>query len=237
MNKKMLIFIVSAIVCSGLTGQVVTNPVFGLVSHETLNLVTFEFGNDLTVIELTIENRVSGGYFCVDRNTIMVLPEGTRLKMVRSEGLPNCPEVHNFSRIGEVLRFKLYFPALGFRPDWFDLIEECSENCFSVLGILTDPLLSARIDTASELAESGKPAESGREFREILAGLENSRHGIAASLYSNIIVMYLREGDEVNAKVWYSKMLDTSAPNLDYYIANLSARGIRWQGSGSSNRQ
>lgn len=218
----------SIIAVAGVSGQVVNNPAYGLVSHETLKIARVFFGSDETVIELTVENRTPGGFFCVDRNTFLILPGGLRIRMVRSENIPNCPDVHKFQSVGEVLGFRLIFPPTDAIPPWFDLIEECTDNCFSVLGITTDSRLNDEIEKGYRLAEEGQPADAGRQFRTVLEGIESSGHGITASLYSNVVIMFLREGNEQEARIWYDRMIASRAPSVDKYIANLSARGIKW---------
>ncbi|MBE0676151.1 MAG: hypothetical protein IH591_15955 [Bacteroidales bacterium] len=209
-------------------GQIVMNPAYGLVSHETMTIAAIEKNATGTVISISLVNMTTGGYFCVDRNTFMVLPDGSKLRLQKAEGIPHCPDVHRFSQIGESISFKLYFPEIMLMPEWFNLVEECGENCFSVLGITTGQDINDRLDQAYMLADSGKAAEAGAVFKDILTQMGEKRHGISGSLYSNIIIMYLREGNEVEARQWYKKMIESGAPDLNLYIDNLSARGIKW---------
>jgi hypothetical protein len=172
---------------------------------------------DITIIRLTIENRVLAGYFCVDRNTSLILPDGTRLG-----------PMHSFKTIGEVLSFTLYFPPIQSGTTWFDMVEECNDNCFSVYGITLDTAMNSMIDRGYNLSELGKPKESATLFEEIIATVGSEKHGILGSLYSSTIIMHLRNGDEISAKRWYDALKNSTAPRLGLYLENLSARGIKW---------
>lgn len=211
-----------------LFSQTFNNPAFGLLTPETMRVVGVEFTRGRLVVSLSVENRISGGYFCADKNTFIIMPDGSRIKMERSEGIPACPDVYRFRNIGEVINFRLWFNAPPEVPGWFHLIEECSDNCFSVYAITLDSELNEAIERAYILAETGQPAEAGILFREILAGMEGKRHGIEGALYSNIVIMSLREGNEEEAARWYRRMIETSPPEVGRYVDNLASRGIKW---------
>lgn len=220
----MLIITATLVVSS----QTFENPAFGLLTPETMRVDGVEFSGGRLMVSLTVENRISGGYFCADRNTYIVLPDGSRIKMDRSEGIPSCPDVYRFKRIGEEIGFSLSFIVPTQLPEWFHLIEECGDNCFSVYAITLDRALNENIERAYGLAEAGQPADAGRLFREILAGMEGKKHGIEGALYSNIVIMWLREGNDEEAARWYRMMVAAAPPEVERYIENLATRGIKW---------
>ncbi len=226
--KRILSLLLAILAGLTMEAQVITDPGFGLISHETMNVKAIEFDQDNTIIYISLVNMVSDGYFCVDRNTFISLPDGTRLRLLKVDGIPNCPDVYRFKSIGETILFSLTFPAINVKPVWFDIIEECSDNCFSVRGITTDIEINKKLVLAYELSDSGNPSEAGNIFREILIEVQDTDHGILGSLYSSIIIMYLREGKNTEASQWYTKMLESGAPDLNLYIENLSAEGIKW---------
>ena len=226
--KRMIIVMLIITASLMVSSQTFENPAFGLLKPETMRVDGVEFSGGKLVISLTVENRISGGYFCADRNTYVVLPDGSRIRMERSEGITACPDVYRFSRIGETIAFRLYFTAPAQMPEWLHLIEECADNCFSVYAITLGRALNENIERAYGLAEAGQPADAGRLFREILAGMEGKKHGIEGALYSNIIIMWLREGNEEEAARWYRSMIDAAPPEVDRYIENLATRGIKW---------
>ncbi|MFO7574935.1 MAG: hypothetical protein R6W67_07240 [Bacteroidales bacterium] len=226
--KRVIILILIATASLMAASQTFENPAFGLRTPETMIVAGVEFSGDNLAIDLTVENQIAGGYFCADRNTYIVLPDGSRIRMERSEGIPSCPDVYRFKRIGEVISFRLHFKTPSQLPEWFHLIEECGDNCFSVYAITLSSELNESIERAYGLAEAGQPGAAGILFREILAGLEGRKHGIEGALYSNIVIMWLREGNEAEAARWYRRMIEASPPEVDRYIENLASRGIKW---------
>jgi hypothetical protein len=226
--RRLLLLISLGTIAISAVSQRIVNPAYGLISHETMEITEVGFSETGSVISVSLENRASGGYFCVDPNTFMVLPDGTRLKLTRAEGIPYCPDAHKFTRIGEVLRFKLIFPVPDSLPEWFNLVEVCESNCFSVYSITTDLSVNSRVERAYELAESGKAGEAGKLFGEIIVDLGKFNHGLLGSLYTSVIIMSLRDGDEAAARLWYRKFLESGSPDLSLYIDNLSSRGIKW---------
>jgi len=106
-------------------------PNYGLKSHETLGISKIELTTKAAVFYLSVENRIQNGNFCADKNIFIIYPDGTRVKMISSSGIPVCPEIHRFKEPGEKLAFTLTFPALKQGTYWIDLVEECLENCFS----------------------------------------------------------------------------------------------------------
>jgi len=228
MKPLISVSIFLSVLLSNLSGQIISNPSYGLKSHSTLEIVSVEFKPDVTIINLTVENRAVAGSFCVDRNTFLVLPDRSRLKLITATGIPFCPNTHTFKRVGEILAFSLQFPSVSVNPEWFDLIEECSDNCFSVYGITLNEKLNAEIENAYKIADSGKSGEAADAFISIISSMGDSGHGILGSLYSSAIVMYLRSADEASAKKWYGKMINSGAPALKLYIENLSSRDIKW---------
>lgn len=203
------------------------NPAYGLVSHETMKLRQVEVIEDGVILTVSLENRISDGYFCVDRNTYMVLPDGSRLRMIGAEGIPYCPDVYRFRGIGEVLVFRLFFNKPALLPAWIDLVEECGANCMSVYGITLNETISMKMEKAYGYAETGFPASARLLFMDILDSLADNNHGIKGSLYSGIITMYLREGNEKSAHEWIEKLNVSDVPGKKLYIENLAARGIK----------
>ncbi len=228
MKSALSLVILPLILAVNAIGQTIPNPSYGLKSHETMEVKGVEINNDFTEIQLTVENRVVSGYFCVDRNTFLVLPDGSRLKLLKADGIPNCPQSYTFKRVGEVISFSLRFPALNPGTEWFDLIEECSENCFSVYAITLDSRINNEIEKSYLLSESGKSAEAAASFISVISLVGDKNHGILGSLYSSTIVMLLRSGDEPSAKIWYDKLSNSDIHNKKLYIGNLSSRGIKW---------
>ncbi len=208
--------------------QVIELPSFDLKSHETLEIKKIEVKDKMTIISLSVENRIAGGTFCADRNIYVIFPDGSRSKLTSSNGIPVCPDSHKFKTAGEKLDFTLSFPKLKDAIDWIDLVEECSDNCFSFYGIVLDNALNRKIDEAVSLAENGETIKSIEDYRNILSEISGKKNGIEGSIYSDIITLLVKTGKTAQAKEWYDKMILSKSPRLEMHIKNLNSRGIRF---------
>lgn len=213
-------------VCGSSFSQIFTNPNYALKSHETLMITRVETTTQVTVISLTVENRIEGGYFCADKNIFMIYPDGTRSKLLSSKGIPACPNSYKFKTIGEKLSFELSFPALKKGTDWIDLIEDCSDICFSFFGICLNGDLNKKIDDASLLAETGEPAKALIGFINIANTIDSRNSGIGGLIYMNIVQLSKEAGNITEAKEWYRKLESASIPRKELYIKHLNAQGI-----------
>lgn len=218
-----LLFIISGI---SLYGQTNTNPNYALKSHETLNINKIEINQESTVIYLTVENRITGGNFCADKNITLTYPTGEKIRLIKAEGIPACPETYNFKMIGEKLDFRLTFPKIKKGTEWVDLVEECSDNCFSFYGLVLNNDLNKRIDEAVSLVEKGENLIAVSKYQSILEEISGKKNGIEGAIYSDLITLLMNSGKTVEARKWYDKMVSSKAPRLEMHLKNLKSRGI-----------
>jgi hypothetical protein len=211
-----------------LFSQTFIQPNYALKSHETLEITQIETTQEKTIISLSVENRITGGAFCADRNIFILYPDGTRSKLTSAAGIPACPEYYKFKTIGEKLGFVLTFPPLKAGTEWIDIVEDCSDNCFSFYGVILDNDLNKKIEEAYIFAEKGETNKAIAGYKSILAALIGRKHGIEGSLYTNIITLSLNSGDDTGAHEWYVKMVLSKAPRLDLFIKHLNSQGIRY---------
>jgi hypothetical protein len=226
MKKLLLIFsLLNFFVVTGYS-QTYIKPNYALKSHETLELTKIDLTAQKTLIFLSVENRITGGYFCADKNIFILYPDGTRSKLTASKGIPVCPDSYKFKTIGEKLNFELTFPPLRPGTQWIDLIEDCSDNCFSFFGVCLNTDLNKRIDEASVLAENEKPAEALIDFIKIAGTIESKNSGIEGLIYINIIKLAKETNNIQKASEWYSKLKLSGIPRNDLYIKHLNSQGI-----------
>lgn len=211
-----------------LASQNVVSPNYGLKSHETLVINRIVAASESTTIYLTIENRIEAGTFCADRNIYIVHPDGSRVKLISSVGIPVCPENHKFTSIGEKLDFTLTFPPLKKDTDWFDLIEDCGDNCFYFYGITLDGDLNGRLDGIFSLADKGESLKALEGFTELLKETDKRNPGIEGLLYINIIKLAVESGNTGQAAEFYRKLRSSGAPGLRHYIQYLNDQGIKY---------
>lgn len=225
-------FITTALILPLVTGflysQTFLNPNSALKSHETLEIKKITAGERSTLFYMSIENRIENGYFCADKNIFIIYPDGKRVKMISSGDIPNCPDIYRFKSIGEKLDFILTFPPLESGTEWVDLIEECSENCFSFYGVTLDNNLNKRIDDSFLLAENKDNVNALNSFISILGDIDEKNHGVVGLLYINIIRLSLETGNTGKAEEWYNRLKSSSTPRLSLYLKYLEDIGIRY---------
>jgi hypothetical protein len=208
--------------------QTLNQPNIALKSHETLEILKVEITTQSTVIYLSVENRITGGKFCADKNIYLIYPDGSRLKLTKANNIPVCPDTYNFKNIGEKLQFTLDFPPLKTGTKWIDIVEDCASNCFWFYGVTLDNDLNKRLDEAFSLASKGKPADNIVLFKTLLDSIDSQNLGIEGLLYINIINAAVEDADNVNTIVWYRRFASSHAPRLSYYIKYLNDKGIKY---------
>ena len=225
--KNLITFfnLINFIIINGFS-QTIIKPNYALKSHETLEISEIEITAQKTVIFLSVENMITGGYFCADKNIFILYPDGTRSKLTASKGIPVCPDSYKFKTIGEKLNFELTFPPLKPGTQWIDLIEDCSENCFSFYGICLNSDLNRKIDDASVLAEKDDPAEALMNFIKIAGTIDNKNSGIEGLIYINIIKLAKETNNIQKASEWYTKLKLSGMSRNELYIKHLNSQGI-----------
>jgi hypothetical protein len=226
--KKMIAF---SILLSFLSitsfSQTFVKPNFALKSHETLDITRIELKPEATIFFMSIENKIEKGSFCADKNIYIIYPDGNKSKLKSSSGIPVCPDIYKFQAPGEKLEFILTFPPLKKGTEWIDLVEECSDNCFSFYGITLDADLNKRIDDAFALAEN-EPSKALKNFIDIAEKIDKNSKGISGLLYINIIRLAKQTGDDAQAEKWYQKLKLSDTPRLTAYIKYLNDQGIKY---------
>ena len=225
--KNLITFfnLINFIIINGFS-QTIIKPNYALKSHETLEISKIEITAQKTVIFLSVENRITGGYFCADKNIFILYPDGTRSKLTASKGIPVCPDSYKFKTIGEKLNFELTFPPLKPGTQWIDLIEDCTENCFSFYGVCLNGDLNKKIDDASILAENKEPVKSLMSFIKIGNTIENKNSGVEGLIYINIIRLAKETANIPKATEWYNKLKSSVIPRKELYIKHLNSQGI-----------
>jgi hypothetical protein len=208
--------------------QTILTPNAALKSHETLEIMKVVISDSKTEIFLKVENRITGGNFCADRNIFIVYPDGTRSMLVSSNGIPVCPDTYKFNSPGEQLDFVLTFPPLKKGTGSVNIIEDCRDNCFSFYGIILDGSLNENIDNAFALAENSEPAKALISFIKIAEDNGNKNTGAAGLLYMNIVKLSKETGNAVRAAEWYKKLGSSGLPETDLYVKHLNSMGIKY---------
>lgn len=230
MMKKRFVFITAILISVPIISrsQSIIQPNYGLKSHETLEIKKIETTSEATSFYMSIQNRIQGGSFCADKNIFIIYPDGTKSKLVSSSGIPVCPDIYKFRAPGEKLDFVLVFPPVKAGTGWIDLIEECTENCFSFYGVTLDDELNKLLDDVFYKASNGKPSDNIVLFKSVLDSIAGKDTGIEGLLYINIINATVEEEDNVNTIVWYKRLALSNAPGLSQYLKYLNDKGIKY---------
>jgi hypothetical protein len=230
MRMKAIIsfFFVSIIFTGNMFSQTYQRPNMGLKSPASLDLVKVEIAGNKTVLYLSVENRIEGGYFCADKNIYIIDSKGKKLMLENSNGIPVCPDSYKFKSIGEKLDFTLTFAALQTGCEWIDLVEDCSDNCFSMYGIILDNKLNQRIDESFALAEKNEPVKAMMSFISIAESSDFKNQGASGLLHINIVKLATENGNKLKAAEWYNKLKTSDIPGVSRYIKFLNDQGVRF---------
>jgi hypothetical protein len=206
---------------TAISAQTIDNPNFGLKSHPTLDIQSVVTTSSSTTLLMVIENKSLDGTFCADRNIYLILSDGKRLKIRSAEGIPRCPDAYIFKSFGERLSFSLTFPPLPEGTMWFDVLEDCNDNCFSFTGVILDPLLNKEIDNAYSLEIAGKYGEASAEFEKLLPVMSGTGSGYEGAVYWNLIHLAKLSGNKEKADEFTQKLINSNAAKKEKYLENL----------------
>lgn len=209
-----------------LMSQTTDRPNYALKSHPTLEILKIELTARAAIFHMSVENRIEGGNFCADRNITLVFADGTKSLMTASEGIPACPDAYRFKQVGEKLDFRLVFPPLKEGTNSVDLVENCSESCFSFYGIVLGNDLNRRIDDAFAYAERNEPSAAVVNLVRLSSAGGKSNQAVEAILCLNIIKLSVQTGNRVRAEEWYKRLGNSGITETPRYISHLKSQGI-----------
>ncbi len=214
------------VLAGGLSGQMVVSPSVKSKTHSTLQIDSI-YNGDETIVFLHIvnENTEGNAWFCADKNIDLVdVQTNQKYPLRKQTGIPVCPEAHAFKKYGEKLYFRLYFPAIGPNVDEIDIIEACSDNCFSLKGIVLNEQLNQEIrqfEKGVEQFTSGKYQEALIIFKELAdnSGFKSTSH-FAYTTYI-LPVIYHKLNEEDKAKEAYQKLLRADIREKAYFLRKI----------------
>ena len=231
MNKFFLIIIVCFFFFQESFAQLYTNPIASKKSHPELEITQIEITDSYTIISLIVTNRrTEGGWFCADNNIYIKNSNGTEVyELIKSENIPTCPDQFKFAYSGQTLEFKLYFPPISNKIKFIDLIENCSNACFSFYGIILDNVHNEKIrsfEKGFELYRNGQIKEAIPYFEKVITGdisIESHIYGLS---YYYLISVYhdLQNTDKVN--YWLQQLLESNIEEKETFIKELDKLDI-----------
>ncbi len=212
--------------------QIIENPVATDQTHQDLTILRIGLYSDSTVIELSIQNKLAqGGWFCADRNIYIENPKDhKRFNLIKTRGIPTCPSVHTFLRIGEKLNFSLVFPKISAETKLINVIEDCDKSCFRFTEVILDEKLNKDIKLyyqGVELYASNKINDAIDCFIKVVEVIPEFPTYVYGYSYFNLIRIYFNKGDKLTARFWYDKLEKSRLADKDYFINSLKKEGIQ----------
>ena len=212
--------------------QVYKNPIASKKSHPELEITQIAITDTNTIISLKVTNkRNEGGWFCADDNIYIKNTKGTEIyKLINAENIPICPDQFKFSYSGQTLEFSLYFPPISDQIKFIDLIEDCSNACFSFYGIILDNEHNEKIrafERGFELYQNQQKTEAITFFEKVISGKMSIDSHIYGLSYYYLIVIYHELGNTEKVTFWYQKLLNSNLEEKDTFIKELERLGIK----------
>ena len=105
-------------------------PYVDFAHSENTRIVKVTITDKETIVEMSVNNETNGGYYQwvnIDKNT-SIFVNGQEYKLNKADGIAVAPNKTNFSRMGETIIFKLYFPPIPKGATMFNLIEPGESN-------------------------------------------------------------------------------------------------------------
>jgi tetratricopeptide (TPR) repeat protein len=226
MKKQFFISLLLVLLTLSSFAQVFNNPIASKISHPELKITKIEITDNSTIVSLKVTNKLSsGGWFCADKNIYLKNTKGIEIyNLVNSENIPVCPEKHEFAYTGEVLEFKLYFEKIAENIQFIDLIENCSNACFSFNGIILDNAHNEKIRTFEkgfEFYQNNEPEKANSYFEKVLEGDITIQSQIYGLSYYYLIVTYMKQGFNEKAQELYNKLLESDIEDKVTFIKEL----------------
>jgi len=193
--------------------QIIENPVWAEKSNTNLTIDKIEFTDSNTILYLTVVNQTSnGGTFCINKNTSLKsdFNDGYKFELLQAENIPLCPKKHNFTKLGESLKFKLVFNIVPQYITYVDLVEECTGACFFFRDIVLDNELTNEINIFNKAVNDklvGKVESALKGFKTFIETTKDKssfRYGYSLTTIPGI---YEELNRDLEAKAAYEVVL------------------------------
>ena len=120
--------------------------------------------------------------------------------------------------------FKLYFEKIAEEIEFLDLIEDCSNACFSFTGIILDNTHNEKIrefEKGFEFYQNNELENAISHFKNVLDGNITIQSQIYGLSYYYLIVIYLKQGYNEKAQDLYNKFIESDIEDKSTFIKEL----------------
>ena len=213
----------------------IVNPVVESKTHPSLTIDSIYLTNESTTCYLSVINQNTEGnaWFCADTNIDIVdIKSGIKRPLLSSLGIPVCPDAYRFKEFGEKLSFVLNFGPLHNTNAEIDIIENCSDNCFSLKGIVLDQKLNKEIrafEKGLALYKEEKPEEALGVFEKIKRESDFKKERHVAYCYYILPLMYIDMEKYDLARKAYNDLLESQIKDKNYFIQKLNGEDFNWK--------
>lgn len=229
--KKYFFLIIFFAAAKLVSAQIYENPIAGKQSHPELGITLIELTDIETIISLQVTNKKEvGGWFCADKNIYIKNSKGVeRYQLIKSEGIPTCPDQHNFTSYGEVLRFKLYFPRISSNIEFIDLIENCNNACFYFTGIILNNQHNKNIisfENGFDMYQNKDFTNSIPYFLEVKNNLTNVDSQIYGLSFYYLIMIYSKNSEQEKVDNLLKELNSTNLNDKETILKELRRNNI-----------
>jgi tetratricopeptide (TPR) repeat protein len=212
-------------------GQVIIEkPAVAEQTHSDLTILRIVRYQDSTVVCLSVENKLAqGGWFCADKKIYIEDAKSLKqYKILKTNGIPTCPDSYNFTYVGEKLNFTLIFPYIPQNVNLINLVEDCNNACFRFNEIILDEKRNNDIkmyDKGYQLYTNKQPDEAILFFSKVVELIPNAPVHVYGFSYYYLVKIYLEKGNNEKAKFWFEQLKKSNLPDKQYFIDSLKKEG------------
>lgn len=223
MMKRIIVIALLVVPVVSISQIVVDRPFAAEQSHTELSIEKITFYIDSAVVNLTVVNKLEqGGWFCADKNIYIENPyTRQRYQLIRSNGIPNCPQMHNFKEKDEKLSFNLVFQPVPADLRTINLVENCEKACFNFKGIILDAKLNADIRTFNrgmDFYTANKVDDAVACFIKVLEEIPAFPTHVYGYAFYHLVVIHQNKNDNLTAKYWLGRLESSQLPDKQYFI-------------------
>jgi hypothetical protein len=129
-----------------LTAQTYMQPPFTGQSTSAVQIGKVQITKTHTIVHMSCtapDEFVYGGWACFTNSAFLEdVKTKKKYKLIKSRGIPKCPNQFNFSKPGQTIRFKLYFERVRHNVRNIHIIEDLNNvaNPFNFFNVYLKPV-------------------------------------------------------------------------------------------------
>ena len=121
-------------------GQLYRFPKYERQTNPRLKITKVQITDQHTIVEFLYVSQQNFTHACVNPNMHLVdVKTGKQYAQIKIENIPNCPDMYYFQKMGQRLRFRVYFKKLENFVRYINVIEDM-ENGFNFYKVHLKPL-------------------------------------------------------------------------------------------------